>query len=91
MKTLLAIALTVAPFGSVTFTTASELTKRNVRATRKEADSIAMKKERNIDVINKIQLEDQAFWERTLSMSQLGDESYACAPPGECDPGYCTC
>mmetsp|Transcript_29480 Transcript_29480/g.42166 ORF Transcript_29480/g.42166 Transcript_29480/m.42166 type:complete len:82 (-) Transcript_29480:297-542(-) len=47
-----------------------------------EDHSSAIEKEWNIDFINKIQLEDQAFWDRSLSisMSHLGDESYACVP-----------
>ena len=39
---------------------------------------VPINEEMNIDVVNKIQLEDQAFWKRSLSMSNYeeGDSSY---------------
>ena len=62
------IALTVALFGFVTLSAASEAHQKNVRTTYKD-DGITVKNEGEIDVINKFQLEDQAFWARTMSMS----------------------
>jgi len=51
-----------------------------MRTTDKD-HSGAIKKELEIDLINKIQLEDKAFWDRSLSMSlsmsHLGDSSYS--------------
>ena len=41
-----------------------------------QLDGSAIAKELEIDPINQIQLEDQEFWERSLSMSHLGDEKY---------------
>ena len=72
------IALTVALIGFVTFSAALEAYQKNVRTTYKD-DGIAMKDEGKIDVINKIQLEDQVFWARTMSMSTFieGDSSYS--------------
>ena len=61
-------ALTVAVFGFVTSSAALEANKKNVRTTHKD-DGIAFNDEGKIDMINKIQLEDQAFWERDMSMS----------------------
>ena len=71
------IALTVAVFGFVTSSAALEANKKNVRTTHKD-DGIVFKDEGKVDVINKIQLEDQAFWGRdmSMSMSHLGDETY---------------
>ena len=72
------IALTVAIFGFVTSSAALEANKNNVRTTHKD-DGIAVKGEGKVDVINKMQLEDQAFWARGMSMSTFneGDSSYS--------------
>ena len=72
------IALTVAAFGFVTSSAALEGNKNNIRTTHKD-DGIVFKDEGKVDVINKIQLEDQAFWARgmSMSMSHLGDNSYS--------------
>ena len=57
--------------------TASRVNKKNTRATPDNPID-AIDEEMDIDVINKIQLEDQAFWQRYLSMSTFheGDSSY---------------
>ena len=57
--------------------TASGVNQKNTRATL-DNPIIPIDEEINIDAINKIQLEDQAFWKRSLSMSILneGNSSY---------------
>ena len=72
------IALTVAVFGFATFSKASEAHQKIIRTTHKDEGTRAMKKDGDVDVVNKIQLEDQVFWKRTLSMSIFneGDSLY---------------
>jgi len=67
----------VALFVVVTSSTASSVNQKNTRATL-DNPSVPINEEINIDVVNKIQLEDQAFWKRSLSMSNIneGDSSY---------------
>mmetsp|Transcript_21742 Transcript_21742/g.31158 ORF Transcript_21742/g.31158 Transcript_21742/m.31158 type:complete len:142 (+) Transcript_21742:55-480(+) len=71
------MALKVTAFGFVTSSVASGAHQKNVRTTHKDASS-NIKKEWKIDVMNQIQLEDQTFWDRSMSMStfQEGDSSY---------------
>ena len=80
------IALTVAIFGFVTSSAALKANKNNVRTTHKD-DGIAVKGEGKVDVINKIQLEDQAFWKRSLSisMSHLGVSYNSSGCSNSCD------
>mmetsp|Transcript_4759 Transcript_4759/g.7055 ORF Transcript_4759/g.7055 Transcript_4759/m.7055 type:complete len:101 (+) Transcript_4759:69-371(+) len=81
---VLGIALKAAAvFGFVTSSAASQVHQENIKTTRhKDYSGAIIEKELNIDVVNKIQLEDQAFWDRSLSMSHLGDESYLAAYGG---------
>ena len=72
-----AIALTLAAFCFVTSSAASEARQKNVRTTHTDKTIDVIEDEGKIDVINKLQLEDQSFWGRALSMSYLGDHSYA--------------
>ena len=82
--------------------TASRVNKKNTRATL-DKPIVRIDEEMHIDIVNKIQLEDQAFWERSLSMSAFteGDSSYKSDDTSKqleceetypyCPQGYCVC
>eukprot|EP00590_Aulacoseira_subarctica_P012179 CAMPEP_0172414744 /NCGR_PEP_ID=MMETSP1064-20121228/1377_1 /TAXON_ID=202472 /ORGANISM="Aulacoseira subarctica , Strain CCAP 1002/5" /LENGTH=86 /DNA_ID=CAMNT_0013151551 /DNA_START=61 /DNA_END=321 /DNA_ORIENTATION=- len=65
-------------FVIATSSTASKLNQKTTRGTVEHQSGGAIDEEMSIDVVNKIQLEDQAFWQRSLSMSVFheGDSSY---------------
>ena len=67
----------VALFLIVSSSTASRVNQKKTRAILENL-SVPINEDMNIDVVNKIQLEDQVFWERSLSMSTFneGDSSY---------------
>ena len=76
----LLISLTAAAvLGATSSTTSGVHQKKNMRGTTHKDHSGINQMERNVDVINQIQLADQEFWDRSLSMSfwqPLGDAGY---------------
>ena len=90
MKVLL-IALTVAVIGRATSSAASGLRQKTMTTLEGGphggSGTIAETESTIIDVMDEIQLEDQAFWKRSLSMSTLGDSELYVLPGG----GQSTC
>jgi len=72
MKVTIALTAAAVVIGA-TSSIASGVQQKNMRGTHKD-HSHAFEKELNVDIINQLQLEDQTFWGRYLSMSHLGDE-----------------
>ena len=64
----------------------NEMVDRRVLKTNTDLGNVVkLDEELSIDALNQLQLEDQAFWERSLSMSHhLGDQEYKFVVCGAC-------